>query len=65
MYKRIKHNSNSYNFEMKLKTLFLVFFICFSSYAAAAKYGKTDPNKLYTKAVKFIDQERYFEAKKC
>ena len=49
---------------MKLKTIFLVFFICFSSYAAAAKYGKTDPNKLYTKAVKFIDQERYFEAKK-
>ena len=26
---------------MKLKTIFLVFFIYFSSYAAAAKYEKT------------------------
>ena len=36
---------------MKIKTLFLVFFICFSSYSAAAKYGKTDPKPFLTLSI--------------
>ena len=49
---------------MKIKTTTLVVFLLISPYLLAAKYGKTDPDKLYSRAVKFIDQERFFEAKK-
>ena len=49
---------------MKIKTTALVVFLLISPYLLAAKYGKTDPDKLYSRAVKFIDQERFFEAKK-
>ena len=35
-----------------------------SSIVFSAKYGKTDPDKLYTRALNFIEQERFFEAKK-
>ena len=49
---------------MKLKTLSLTVFLLISPYLMTAKYGKTDPDKLYSRALKFIDQERFFEAKK-
>ena len=49
---------------MKIKTITLLIFLLLSPYLLAAKYGKTDPDKLYSRAIKFIDQERFFEAKK-
>ena len=49
---------------MKIKTITLLIFLLISPYLLAAKYGKTDPDKLYSRAIKFIDQERFFEAKK-
>lgn len=49
---------------MKLKTFILILSMFFTSYLNSAKYGKTDPDKLYSKALKFVDQERFFEAKK-
>ncbi len=49
---------------MKIKTITLLIFLLISPYFLAAKYGKTDPDKLYSRAIKFIDQERFFEAKK-
>jgi len=49
---------------MKIKSITLLIFLLISPYLLAAKYGKTDPDKLYSRAIKFIDQERFFEAKK-
>ena len=49
---------------MKTKSITLLIFLLISPYLLAAKYGKTDPDKLYSRAIKFIDQERFFEAKK-
>ena len=49
---------------MKIKTITLLIFLLISPYLLSAKYGKTDPDKLYSRAIKFIDQERFFEAKK-
>jgi tetratricopeptide (TPR) repeat protein len=49
---------------MKIKFLIVFLFLMSSSFVFSAKYGKTDPDKLYSRALNFIEQERFFEAKK-
>ena len=60
----VNSNCNGYNFYMKIKFLIVFLFLMSSSFVFSAKYGKTDPDKLYSRALNFIEQERFFEAKK-
>ena len=57
-------NCNGYNLSMKIKFFTIFLLLLSSSIVFSAKYGKTDPDKLYTRALNFIEQERFFEAKK-
>ena len=64
VFANVNFNCNGYNFYMKIKFIIVFLFVMSSSFVFSAKYGKTDPDKLYTRALNFIDQERFFEAKK-
>ena len=60
----VNPNCNGYNLFMKIKFFTIFLLLLSSSVVFSAKYGKTDPDKLYTRALNFIEQERFFEAKK-
>ena len=57
----VNPNCNGYNLFMKIKFFTIFLLLLSSSVVFSAKYGKTDPDKLYTRALNFIEQERFFE----